>query len=117
MYGIQELKDAASAIGATAAVLDSVFADGKVNAADLTKVPAMFSALQAFGKVDYTKLIPEVSDLTAAEAKDLSAHFQSVFNLKNDSVELTIETGIDIIIAVVDVIAMISGIVKGSKIS
>ena len=97
-YTVASIKLLVVAVAESAAVVEAVFKDGKVTLSDLSEAPALLSALRDFAAVPYAQLMPEVTDLSKEEAVDLSAHFATHFNIVNDSVEGTIETGFAILL-------------------
>ena len=113
--GIAELKQLALAASDVAAAFDGVFADGKVNLADVTRLPGLLNALKECYDVPYGVVYPEIVDLSPAEALELSAYFKSVFNISNDNVESIIEAGVDIIARAVEAIGVIKDIINKIK--
>lgn len=101
-YSATELVDVVVAIADTADVADTVFADGVVSARDIASLPSLLRALKEFGDVDYTQLLPEAIDLSVDEAKLVAAAFNEHFNIQNDTIEDTIESGIALLLEGVD---------------
>ena len=104
---ISELKDLATALALTASVADGVLSDGKVDFKDLASAPALFSALRAYTEVEWSQVLPQASDLDDAERAELADHFKAVFNLSNDSVEATVERGLDMVMVGVGLIMQV----------
>lgn len=113
--GTQELKDLATAVALSLNAVDAVLADGKVNAADMTKIPQLFTAFKSFTDVTFGDVLPEVQDLDPTEAKSLAAHFAAVFNISNDNVEQTVEKGLALVMSAYWVVFDIIDMVKQWK--
>lgn len=97
--GIQELKDLATAVAHTAGGIDGVFADGVVDWKDAPRIPSLLKALGEFREVNFADVIPQASDVDAAEHAELAAHFNVVFNLNEDGIEATVEAGFEIMLS------------------
>jgi hypothetical protein len=102
-----EIVKIAAAVGHVMTVGGAVFEDGKVNAMDLGKVPALFSALQDFGNVQWTQAWPQAADLTVDEGAAVVAAFKSALTLPNKTLEMGVEKTLDVVLVVVQAAAKI----------
>jgi hypothetical protein len=114
-YTINALKQLTSAAAQAAAVVQTVLADGTVSLTDLSEAPAMFSALQDFASVPFATLLPEASDLSKEEATELAAHFAKHFDIKNDTIEATVEAGMGILLDLAVAVKTIRDIIAQIK--
>ena len=96
-YGIIEIKELVIAISDAAAVYEGVMENGKVDVLDLPRMPGALKVAREFTGVDYARLALEVKDLDSVEAAELAGLFRSKFNISNDSIEATIEMGVDVL--------------------
>lgn len=106
--GIENLTLCAAAVGALVTFGAALLTDG-VKAEDIP--PAQSAGIALFKLKDLSKndLIAEVKDLDSDEMRALAKVFEDNFDLKSDSVEQTIEKGIDTLMSVVPFILMILG--------
>lgn len=97
-FGIVNLLLAVSAVAELGTAVGDVFGDSKVGPSDVVYIPELLAALKDAGKVHYTELIPEASDLDDDERAQLAEAFKAKFRLKNhETVEGVIEQGFEIL--------------------
>ncbi len=95
--GVEEVKQAATAVAHLLNPLGAILQDGKVNVADAVSVPALFTGLKEIYDVKWGETGLEIVDMSVSEEADVAAHFKSVFNIPEDNVEAIIEGGFDLI--------------------
>lgn len=105
-----EVKKLVACIAGALTVGGQILADGKVGIGDLARLPQLLGELQGLTGVDYKAVLPQVADLDADELTDLATTFKAAFNLADDTVERVVENGIDIVLQVVQAVAVLKGI-------
>ena len=70
--------------------------DGKVDVKDLALLGKLIPIFPALLAVDFKAVIPEVKDLSQAEAEELVEFFKLAFDLPQDNVEVKVETVLSI---------------------
>jgi hypothetical protein len=96
--GISQLILLTSAVASLSNTMSSVLEDGKVDWSDTSSVLDLFSGLKEIAAVDFNLVVPELKDIDQAEMQKLADVFSTKFNIKNDSLEATIEQGLKMIL-------------------
>ena len=94
-------------IAEAANVVDAVFEDGKVDYKDIGKLPSLLAVAKSAATISWRDIPNEASDIDQSEAQALADAFAKSFNIKSDSVERTIEQGLQTLMTVVYAIAQV----------
>jgi hypothetical protein len=112
VLGIESLKAVVVVAATLGNVGGEVMQDGKIDSADFIIVGKLVPMFPALLKVEWAKVVPEVKDLTQAEADDLVAFFKAQFNIPQDAMETKIEHVLDVCVEVSKVVAKLIALFK-----
>lgn len=96
--GIQDIKALATAGAKMGTATGKILEDGKVDWRDTMHVPSVLGALKDLSSVDFGQVLPQAKDLDDAECAELAAHFKATFDLPDDSVEVVVEQGLELVL-------------------
>lgn len=112
VYGVEELKKIVTVASKIGNIAGKAFEDGKINASDLVLVTDLLQVFPLLLALNFGQVMPEAKDLQQSEVEELIAHFKAEFDLPQDSLEVTIETVLDIAITVEQAIVKLIKIFK-----
>ena len=113
---IENVKLIITAVASAGNLAGKVYADGKIDAADLSSVPEFLMALvPSLTTVKFGEISAEVSNLTDAEIAEILVHFNTVFNIPEDKIETNIESILGLVKDAVGIVTKVIAIIKGSK--
>lgn len=113
--GIENIKSLIKASARTATSVDSILSDGKVGVSDLAKLPSLLSAAKGFAEVNYKDIVAEAKDFDDAEKIEIAELLKKELNFENDSVEIAIEYGFEIVLEVLAAVQYIASAGKKIK--
>lgn len=96
--GIENLKALATGVAELSTAVGNIMKDGSIGVGDLGQVPAIFAAIRHLAAADVKAVLPEAKDLSDPERVELAAHFSAVFDLPNDTVEVIVEQGLEMVL-------------------
>lgn len=99
--GIENLIKATEGAAGLATVVDKAL-EGGINLADLPLLVPLFKAVKELVDCDFEDLRAEIDDLDDEEIEKLSQVFEASFDLRNDSIEVIVEQGIDILLSILE---------------
>ena len=112
VYGVEELKKIVTVASKLGNIAGKAFEDGKINAADLVLITDLLQVFPLLLSVNFGQAMPEAKDLQQGEVEELISHFKAEFDIPQDSLEVTIETVLDIAITVEQAIVKLIKIFK-----
>lgn len=101
MLGIENLSKAVVAVGKIGSSIGDAFEDKKIDFKDIPEAVEIITVLPSLTAIKYAELVAEAKDLDHSEKLILAQLFNDNFNIVNDSLEATIEEGIEFLLAAV----------------
>jgi hypothetical protein len=109
---MENLKKVVSIAAVLANVSGAALVDGKIGLDDMAHIGQLVMVFPLFAGVDFAKVAEEVKDFDMSDAESLVAHFKESFNIPQDSLEVTIEKVMDIVVRVTALILDLIAVFK-----
>lgn len=109
--GIENLIKATEGCAGVVTVVDKAL-DGGLNAADIPLLVPLFKSIKLLVECDFDEIRAEIDDLDEVEREKLSQVFEDAFDLRNDSIEVIVENGIQILLSIIE---HIKGLIEFKK--
>jgi hypothetical protein len=101
MIGIENISKVTAVVGKLGSSISDALANGKIGIEDMPEGIEIVTALSSLSGVKFAEISAEVKDLDASEQAALAQLFKANFNIVNDSLEGTIEEGLDFLLVAV----------------